>query len=177
MIVHDSGGFEAGADEEFLAIEAFLKDKSAAVDVTDRLHVIWQVIPPTLIPSIAVVSDSFTLIIALLTTSRFCVDINSSRTLQTATEKLFQAVSQYANDVPIVVVATKKDDFLDIEFGSHRKALKKEGKRFDEDACEQYAEEKLRERVEMIRVEMESVPGGRLDACLAVSQGTFEACA
>ncbi|KAK5130600.1 hypothetical protein LTR08_001919 [Meristemomyces frigidus] len=141
LIVHDSGGFEAGADDEFRAIEAFLKNKSVAVDVKDKLHVIW-----------------------------FCIDVNSSRTLQTATEKLFQAVSQYAYDVPIVVVATKKDDFLDIEFGTYRKALKKEGKRFDEEACEQYAEEKLRERVETIRAEMESVPGGRLDACLAVSQ-------
>ena len=41
LILHDSGGFEAGADDEFLAIEAFLKEKSAAVDVMDRLHVIW----------------------------------------------------------------------------------------------------------------------------------------
>ncbi|KAK5118354.1 hypothetical protein LTR62_002867 [Meristemomyces frigidus] len=142
LIVHDSGGFEAGADEEFLAIEAFLKDKSEpTVDVADRLHVIW-----------------------------FCIDINSPRTLQTATEKLFLAVSKYANDVPIVVVATKKDDFLDIEFGTHRKQLKRDGKPFDEEACEQYAEEKLRERVETIRTEMETVEGGRLDACLAVAQ-------
>ncbi|KAK4546616.1 hypothetical protein LTR36_001833 [Oleoguttula mirabilis] len=148
LIVHDSGGFEAGADDEYLAIEAFLKDKSAAEDVKDKLHVIW-----------------------------FCVDINSPRTLQTATEKLFRAVSQYASEVPIVVVATKKDDFLDIEFGTCRKALKKEGKRFDEEACEQYAEEKLRERVETIRSEMESVQGGRLDACLAVSQDDTESVA
>jgi hypothetical protein len=41
LIVHDSGGFEAGADEEFKAIEEFLKEKSNAVDVIDRLHVIW----------------------------------------------------------------------------------------------------------------------------------------
>ena len=84
---------------------------------------------------------------------------------------LFQAVSQYASDVPIVVVATKKDVFLDIEFGKFRKQLKSEGKRFDEEACEQHSEEKLRERIETIKGEMESVPGGRLDACLAVSQG------
>lgn len=142
MIVHDSGGFEAGADDEFLAIEAFLKQKSAAVDVMERLHVIW-----------------------------FCVDINSPRTLQTATEKLFQAVGQYASDVPIIVVATKKDDFLDIEFGARRKAMKKEGLRFDEEACEEYAEGKLQERVDMIKEEMQTVPGGRLDACIAISQG------
>jgi hypothetical protein len=40
LIVHDSGGFEAGADEEFVAIEAFLKDKSNAGDIMDRLHVV-----------------------------------------------------------------------------------------------------------------------------------------
>ncbi|KAK3067020.1 hypothetical protein LTR53_016345, partial [Teratosphaeriaceae sp. CCFEE 6253] len=40
LIVHDSGGFEAGADEEYIAIEDFLKEKSAAVDVADQVHVI-----------------------------------------------------------------------------------------------------------------------------------------
>ena len=108
-----------------------------------------------------------------LTIRRFCIDINSPRTLQTATEKLFLAVSQYATDVPIIVVATKKDDFLDIEFGAHRKAIKKGGQSFDEEACEKYAADRLQERIEVIRSEMESVPGGRLDACLAVSQGMF----
>ncbi|KAK5726643.1 hypothetical protein LTR15_002530 [Elasticomyces elasticus] len=141
LIVHDSGGFEAGADEEFVAIEAFLKDKSSTMDVADRVHVIW-----------------------------FCIDINSPRTLQTATEKLFMAVSKFASDVPIVVVATKKDDFLEIQFGAHRKAMKKEGKRFDEDACDKYAAERLVERIQKIEAEMQSVPGGRLNACVAISQ-------
>jgi GTPase SAR1 family protein len=85
LIVHDSGGFEAGTDNEFHAIEDFLKEKSAAEDILDQVHVIW-----------------------------FCIDINSPRTLQSATEKLFLAVSTYAKDVPIVVVATKKDDLLDV---------------------------------------------------------------
>lgn len=51
--------------------------------------------------------------------------------------------------------------------------MKKEGLKFDEEACEQHAEEKLTERIETIKGEMESVPGGRLDACVAVSQGTL----
>jgi len=68
-------------------------------------------------------------------------------------------------------VATKKDEFLDIEFGAHRKAMKKEGKAFNEEACEQHAEQRLRERMEVIQSEMETVPNGRLDACLAVSYG------
>lgn len=49
--------------------------------------------------------------------------------------------------------------------------MKKEGKRLNEEECEQYAEERARERIDTIRSEMETVPGGRLDACLAVSQG------
>ena len=51
--------------------------------------------------------------------------------------------------------------------------MKKEGKRSNEEEGEHYAEERLQERIETIRGEMESVPGGRLDACLAVSQGKF----
>lgn len=54
-----------------------------------------------------------------------------------------------------------------------RKTLKREGKPFDEEACEAYAEERLAERIDVIRSEMESVPGGRLDACIAVSQGQY----
>lgn len=41
LVVHDSGGFEAGGDDEIHAIESFLKDKSSAPEVKDRLHVIW----------------------------------------------------------------------------------------------------------------------------------------
>lgn len=85
LIVHDSGGFEAGTDDEFLAIEAFLRERSTAETVLARVHVIW-----------------------------FCVDINSPRTLQSATEKLFSAVSKHAKDVPVVIVATKKDQLLDV---------------------------------------------------------------
>ena len=70
-------------------------------------------------------------------------------------------------------MATKKDDLLDIEFGKKRKAMKQAGQRFDEEACEEHAEEKLKERIETIRNEMESVPGGRLDACVATSVGTL----
>lgn len=125
-----------------MAIEEFLKAKSEVVEIRDRLHVIW-----------------------------FCIEINSARTLQTATEKLFQAVSRYAKDVPIVIVATKKDDLIDLAFSSHRKGLKKAGLPFDEEACDRAAEAHLAERLETIRQELESVPGGRLDALVAVSQG------
>lgn len=93
--------------------------------------------------------------------------------MQTATEKLFQTVSQYASEVPIVVVATKKDDLLDIEFSKRRKELKRLKEPFDEDECDSYAEEQLNTRLEQIREEMLSVEGGRLDALVAVSQGQY----
>lgn len=92
--------------------------------------------------------------------------------MQTATEKLFQTVSKYAAEVPIVVVATKKDDLLDIEFSKRRKELKRLKEPFDEEDCDSYAEEQLNTRLEQIREEMLSVEGGRLDALVAVSQGT-----
>ena len=41
LIVHDSGGFEAGADDEFKAIEEFLKEKAEATDIAEKLHIIW----------------------------------------------------------------------------------------------------------------------------------------
>lgn len=40
LVVHDSAGFEAGTQDEFTAIENFLKDKSSCEDVMDRLHVV-----------------------------------------------------------------------------------------------------------------------------------------
>lgn len=40
LVVHDSAGFEAGTQDEFVAIENFLKDKSSCEDVMDRLHVV-----------------------------------------------------------------------------------------------------------------------------------------
>lgn len=40
LVVHDSAGFEAGTQEEFTAIEEFLKEKSTMENVMDRLHVV-----------------------------------------------------------------------------------------------------------------------------------------
>lgn len=60
---------------------------------------------------------------------------------------------------------------VQLEFSAWRKIFKKAGKPYSEEACEQYAEARLQERIETIRGEMECLPDGRLDACLAVSQG------
>ena len=41
IIVHDSGGFEAGAVEQFEVVENFLKENSEKLDIDERIHVIW----------------------------------------------------------------------------------------------------------------------------------------
>lgn len=92
-------------------------------------------------------------------------------TVQTSTEKLFRACSMYAAEVPIVVVATKKDDLLDLEYAKRRKELKKQGQPVDDEEIEKYAEDQLSARLEQIREEMTTVPDGRFDALVAVSQG------
>lgn len=47
LIIHDSGGFEAGGDAELQAIEEFLKQKSNVLDIDERLHMIWYGMCPT----------------------------------------------------------------------------------------------------------------------------------
>lgn len=41
LILHDSGGFEAGDESQIQAVEEFLKEKASQVRLADRLHVIW----------------------------------------------------------------------------------------------------------------------------------------
>ena len=41
LIVHDSRGFEAGAEAELQTMREFLERKSASSDVRERLHIIW----------------------------------------------------------------------------------------------------------------------------------------
>jgi hypothetical protein len=41
LIIHDSGGFEAGGTVEFEDVKKFVTERSAATEIKDRLHVIW----------------------------------------------------------------------------------------------------------------------------------------
>lgn len=41
LIIHDSGGFEAGSTEEFEGVKKFVTKFSAVTDFKDRLHAIW----------------------------------------------------------------------------------------------------------------------------------------
>lgn len=41
LIIHDSGGFESGGDDEFQQVKEFVNGMSSAREMKDRLHVIW----------------------------------------------------------------------------------------------------------------------------------------
>lgn len=41
IIVHDSGGFEAGDESQIQAVEDFVKEKSETIEMDKRLHAIW----------------------------------------------------------------------------------------------------------------------------------------
>ena len=41
LIIHDSGGFEAGDHAQVQAVEAFVKLKASQLRLEDRIHVIW----------------------------------------------------------------------------------------------------------------------------------------
>lgn len=43
LIIHDSGGFEAGDESQMQAVSNFVKVKSSPVRIEERLHVIWYV--------------------------------------------------------------------------------------------------------------------------------------
>ncbi|KAK6853685.1 hypothetical protein PG995_010497 [Apiospora arundinis] len=144
IIIHDSGGFEAAALKEFEAIEDFLREKSEVTEIDDRLHAIW-----------------------------FCLETNATRPTQEATKSLFQAISNYAQDIPVIVIATKMDEFLAIKQGEKRKQLKEQGERVSLESLEamdEYAESQLRGRLEKIEEEIHGLEGGRFDACVAVAR-------
>ncbi|RYC65740.1 hypothetical protein CHU98_g413 [Xylaria longipes] len=141
LIIHDSRGFEAGEVAEFDVVENFLKKKSKETELAQRLHVIW-----------------------------FCVEASSTRMKQASTEKLFQAISQYADDIPVVVIATKKDNYLSIEEGQAKRILRKEGRKVTIEDCEEYAREKLQDLLQRLQEDINNV-GGRFDACVATSIG------
>jgi hypothetical protein len=87
---------------------------------------------------------------------------------QASTEKLFKSISKYALDAPVVVIATKRDQFLDIAEGEAKRMLRGKGLEVTTEACEQHAEEKLQGHLLRLQEDIINV-GGRFDACVATS--------
>ncbi|KAL9079902.1 MAG: hypothetical protein Q9157_001241 [Trypethelium eluteriae] len=139
LIIHDSGGFEAGGDEEIQNVKRFVVEKSAAGDIKDR----------------------------------FCIDVNTARTQQRATRKLFEACSQSAKNIPIVVIATKKDEFIRMQKGTALEQMPNMDSiptREFMARLQSFPEEQLQERMKLIENELLEVDTGRFDAILGVSK-------
>jgi GTPase SAR1 family protein len=128
-------------------------------DIKDRLHVIWLV----RVTNLCTTADHV----------RICLEVNSSRTQQVAYRKLYKAVSQNAKDVPIVVVATKKDEFLGAKTMDARKLIEIGNKSVVEylAALDNYAETEFRKRMELIERELLEIEGGRFDAIVSITKG------
>ena len=41
LIIHDSGGFEAGDESQMRALGQFVEERSMMPNIEDRLHMIW----------------------------------------------------------------------------------------------------------------------------------------
>lgn len=168
LVVHDSGGFEAGSKAQLRCVRDFLKNRSDQTDLNERLHVIWyaQLSPTqTQRTSLQLVSTST----RRLTDDRYCFEVeDSSRLIQAAQTALIECLSHYAQDVPIVAIATKKDKFLSSKIGLG--ILKQP--RASLETLKVDAERELED--ELCVIERDLKAKGRFDALVAVSTGKFE---
>ncbi|KAI2643451.1 hypothetical protein GGS21DRAFT_542183 [Xylaria nigripes] len=98
LIVHDSRGFQSGAMEEILLLEKFIKKRASATNPDDRLDAIW-----------------------------FCIDVPSTRVVHEADRKIFSVLDRYARAVPVVIVRTMKDRFINEHYGAARDQLEDAG--------------------------------------------------
>ena len=84
--------------------------------------------------------------------------------MQRATESFFLAMGECQRHVPVVVVATKKDAFMNQIIGK----MAQEG--VDIRLCNTIAEEKLREEAGHIEALVTAIHGARVDAVVCVEQ-------
>ncbi|KAI0540934.1 hypothetical protein GGR58DRAFT_458415 [Xylaria digitata] len=98
LIVHDSRGFQSGATEEIELLEKFVKKRAAAAKPEDRLDAIW-----------------------------FCIDVPSTRVVHEADRKIFDILDKYARAVPVILVRTMKDRFINEHYGAAREQLEDAG--------------------------------------------------
>ncbi|ETS80105.1 hypothetical protein PFICI_07634 [Pestalotiopsis fici W106-1] len=83
IIIHDSEGFQAGGTKEVKAFNKFLADRCGQTKPEEKLHAIW-----------------------------FCIESGSSRPVQTVMANVLAAVAKAAPNIPIIIVCTKKDEYL-----------------------------------------------------------------
>ncbi|GAP87641.1 putative ras GTPase [Rosellinia necatrix] len=98
LIVHDSRGFQSGATEEIELLEKFVRKRASAARSEDRLDAIW-----------------------------FCIDVPSTRVVHEADRKIFDVLDKYARAVPVILVRTMKDRFINEHYGAAREQLEDAG--------------------------------------------------
>lgn len=84
---------------------------------------------------------------------------------------MFATISEHAQNIPVLIIATKKDEFEGIKEREARTMFKKEGRKVTFEDLEEYAAAQLQLRMQQIEEEIAGVEGGRFDACIAVAKG------
>jgi hypothetical protein len=88
---------------------------------------------------------------------------------QKATVELFKTVSRFANNVPIIIVGTKKDQFKDIKVGEAKREARKNKTEKSLGSFDAYAEVHFKRRMKEIETELLEIEGGRFDGVVGVS--------
>ncbi|THZ23904.1 hypothetical protein D6C90_09289, partial [Aureobasidium pullulans] len=94
IIIHDSRGFQAGDTKELDQFEKFIKKRSAVDNPKESLHAIW-----------------------------ICIQTDTDRVIQTSEVEIFTILAAFAAHIPIIIVGTKKDKFLDQQESVARRQL------------------------------------------------------
>ncbi|KAI1814796.1 hypothetical protein GGS20DRAFT_384500 [Poronia punctata] len=139
LIIHDSKGFQSGATEELELLRKFVKKRTLAAKPEDRLDAIWV-----------------------------CIDIPSTRVVHEADKNICKILSKYARAVPVIIVRTMKDRFLNEHYGAAREQLEDAGYRGDEldqraraqaeEDFRRIQEDDIRQVEQKLRLDMEHFP-------------------
>ncbi|KAG9527209.1 hypothetical protein KCU93_g5369, partial [Aureobasidium melanogenum] len=98
IIIHDSRGFQAGDNRELEQFRDFIKKRSVTSNPKENLHAIWM-----------------------------CIQTDTDRVVQTSEVKIFGILAEHAPHIPVIVVGTKKDNFLNQQESVARRNLKESG--------------------------------------------------
>ncbi|KAG9949285.1 hypothetical protein KCU85_g4404, partial [Aureobasidium melanogenum] len=138
IIIHDSRGFQAGDTRELGQFQDFIKKRSGNSNPKESLHAIW-----------------------------ICMQTDTDRVVQTSENEIFKILAKYAAHIPIIIVGTKKDNFLNQQETVARRDLKKSGVS-DWDALDnqsrERAEQNLEARREEVKEELRKIPNLNLDS-------------
>ncbi|KAG9672069.1 glycoside hydrolase, partial [Aureobasidium melanogenum] len=138
IIIHDSRGFQAGDTRELGQFQDFIKKRSGISNPKESLHAIW-----------------------------ICMQTDTDRVVQTSENEIFKILAKYAAHIPIIIVGTKKDNFLNQQETVARRDLKKSGisdwNDLDNQSRER-AEQNLDARREEVKDELQKIPNLDLDS-------------